>query len=272
MTLISIQDLVSPERHIFLSPHYDDISLAAGGTARQLASNGRQPEIALIFGDHPDPNLPLTPFARELHQRWGLSATEAVYARRAEEAAASSLIGATDRYLPFHDAIYRGDRYLSDDDLFGTPTPDESSLPALILASLDVGDTNPGSTRFYAPLAIGNHVDHQHAFLVGVKLHQDGHQVWFYEDLPYALIPGKLEARLSVASPAVEVAALVDVSSVWNTKIDAIMAYPSQLDVIFGGYANLGTTRSDIDAAMRQQSESLGDGVAAERFWIVATS
>ena len=61
---IAIDELTGPERHLFLSPHYDDIALSCGGTAALLARAGRDPEVALIFGDHPDPAAPLTPFAQ----------------------------------------------------------------------------------------------------------------------------------------------------------------------------------------------------------------
>ena len=47
------------------------------------------------------------------------------------------------------------------------------------------------------------------------------------------------------------------------------MAYPSQFAVIFGGYVGAGSTRKEIDTAMRRYAESVGGGVAAERFWRV---
>ncbi|MEZ4497719.1 MAG: hypothetical protein R2845_13310 [Thermomicrobiales bacterium] len=61
--------VLAPERHIFLSPHYDDIALSAGGTAALVASAGKQADIALVFGSEPDPSQPLSVFAEEMH-RW----------------------------------------------------------------------------------------------------------------------------------------------------------------------------------------------------------
>ena len=70
--------LMAPSRHIFLSPHYDDIALSCGGTARRIAEAGGRPEVALIFGDHPDPSQPMTEFAESLHRQWGLTAEQVI--------------------------------------------------------------------------------------------------------------------------------------------------------------------------------------------------
>jgi hypothetical protein len=123
--------------------------------------------------------------------------------------------------------------------------------------------------RLYAPLAIGNHVDHLLAFQAGLLLASRGFDVWFYEDLPYALIEGRFDERMERIDSPLAGAGLVDVLPVWDTKIDAIMAYPSQLAVIFSEYAGTGSTRDAIDAAMRRYSEQAGEGIPAERFWRV---
>jgi LmbE family N-acetylglucosaminyl deacetylase len=269
--VITDQVLTQPDRHIFLSPHYDDIALSAGGTAAALSAQGRTPEVALIFGDHPDPAMPLTPFAEQLHHDWGMTAEAVIAGRRAEEAVASLRLGACDRFLPFRDAIYRGERYLNDDQLFGTPHADEAGLPAEIIAALPISASDRNRSRIYAPLAIGMHVDHQHAFRAGRQLHDDGWEVWFYEDLPYALKPDHLAARRSlVESDGLAPGPIVPVESVWHTKIDAIMAYPSQLPTIFGQYVGVGSSREAIDEAMAAYASGAGNGTRAERFWTSA--
>ena len=267
---IAHADLTKPDRHIFLSPHYDDIALSCGGTAAVLSAAGRTPEVALIFGDYPDPNQPLTPFAEYHHQQWGMSPDEVIAGRRAEERMASIALGTCDRFLPFRDAIYRGERYLSDDDLFGTVKDDEADLHQGIIEELRLNDHDAANSRIYAPLAIGYHVDHQHGFLAGQELARRGIEVWFYEDLPYGLSTEKVEARRAqlgdgTMTPGPE----VDVSSQWGRKIDAIMAYPSQLSTVFGRYVGVGTTRAAIDEAMASYARSAGDGVLAERFWTI---
>src|SRR5918992_2535294 len=101
--------LTRPARHLFLSPHYDDIPLSAGATVGLLADQGLAPETLVVFGSEPDRDRPLTAFAQAMHEQWGLSANEVIASRQAEEAAAAAVLGAQARVLPFRDAIYRGD-------------------------------------------------------------------------------------------------------------------------------------------------------------------
>ncbi len=262
--------LTAPNTHLFLSPHYDDIALSCGGTAALVTEAGKDGVVALLFGDHPDPDQPMTPFAEHMHAEWGMSADQVIAGRRAEEAASTRILGLRDVFLPFRDAIYRGDNYLSDDDLFGSPKGSDFDLPERIELALAAEGFGPESTRVYAPLASGFHVDHQLAFLAAVLLDRAGWEVWFYEDLPYSLLPGRVADRVSRAQVNLDVAGAVDVSSVWEKKIDAIMAYPSQLKVIFEAYVGAGSSREEIDAVMSAYSREAGDGRNAERFWRIA--
>jgi LmbE family N-acetylglucosaminyl deacetylase len=267
---IAAKDLVAPTRHIFLSPHYDDIALSCGGTAALLARAGRRPEVALIFGDNPDPFVPLTAFAETLHRNWGLDAAQVIAGRRAEEAAAGAILGTTEIFLPFRDAIYRGARYTSDDVLFGTPAADEANLPGAIIAALGLRDSEREDIRLYAPLGVGRHVDHQQAFAAGVTLERRGWDVWFYEDLPYALRARARQDRIASAGVALSPAAAVDVTATWDAKIAAILAYPSQLPTVFA-YVDCGSSREEIEAVMRTYATAAGAGRLAERFWQVTS-
>jgi LmbE family N-acetylglucosaminyl deacetylase len=266
---VSPDELAQVERHIFVSPHYDDIALSCGGTAALLAQHGRQPVISLLFGSEPDPAQPLTSFAEGMHRQWGMEASEVIAGRRKEEAAALDILGARDELLPFLDAIYRGARYTSDPELFGSLAQDDSDLPSQIIEALDLGKLPDGSTRIYVPLAVGNHVDHQIAFAAGIELARAGWDVWFYEDLPYALRSGSREERFANSDLAFTVAATVNVDSVWTSKIDAIMAYPSQLGVIFG-YIGKGHDRDQIQEVMKSYAREIGGGTPVERFWKLA--
>lgn len=263
------EELAGPARHLFLSPHYDDIALSCGGTASRLRRLGRTPEVAILFGAEPEPGAGLTPFAAAMHAGWGMAAGEVIARRRAEEAAAARVLGTAVSFLPFHDAIYRGERYLSDPELFGAVRTDEAGLPGEIIGALGLDNGERGTTRVYAPLAIGRHVDHQVAFAAGVALHRGGWEVWFYEDLPYALKAGTREERIERAEVGVEVAGLVGVEEMWGAKIDAVMCYPSQLATVFA-YVGSGARRGEIDGLLRRYAEAAGDGAAVERYWRVS--
>jgi LmbE family N-acetylglucosaminyl deacetylase len=262
---VSAAELTRPARHIFLSPHYDDIALSAGGTARLLAAAGRAPEIALLFGNEPDLAQPLTPFAEQMHEGWGLSTAQVVQDRRAEEAAASAILGTTDAYLPFHDAIYRHDFYDSQEKLFDTPDPREAALPGEIVSALGLGDDAKKETRIYAPLAIGFHVDHQTTYLAAKQLSAAGWEVWLYEDIPYALLAGSRQRRLDAVAEEVIAGPSIDISYAWTAKLDAIMCFPSQLPTIFD-YVNVAPTRDAIDTALHTYAKE-GDS-SVERFWV----
>lgn len=264
---VSSTELTRPSRHIFLSPHYDDIALSSGGTASLLAAAGRKPEIALLFGSEPDLSQSLTPFAEHMHEGWGLSTAEVVRDRRAEEAAASAILGTTDEYLPFHDAIYRRDYYDSQEKLFAATDPREASLPAEIVSALGLSDEAKGDTRIYAPLAVGFHVDHQTTYLAAKQLAGAGWEVWLYEDVPYALLAGSRQRRLDVIGDEVAAGPSVDITDAWSAKLNAIMCFPSQLPTIFD-YVGVGPTRDAIDDALRGYAAE-GE-ILVERFWMFA--
>ncbi|MEZ4506380.1 MAG: hypothetical protein R2848_11220 [Thermomicrobiales bacterium] len=93
--------------------------------------------------------------------------------------------------MPFRDAIYRGDNYLNDEQLFGKPRGTDLDLPERVVAAIAAEGFRPVGSRAYAPLASGFHVDHQLGFQAGVLLASYGWDVWFYEDLPYSLLEGR---------------------------------------------------------------------------------
>jgi hypothetical protein len=96
-----------------------------------------------------------------------------------------------------------------------------------------------------------------------------GWDVWFYEDIPYALRPMALDARLAElgATTRLEPVSGVPTQSTWEQKIDAILRYPSQLETVFLQYVGVGTTRQEIDEALSAYAARAGDGTMAERFW-----
>jgi LmbE family N-acetylglucosaminyl deacetylase len=269
-----LADLMRPARHLFLSPHYDDIALSTGATVRRLADHGLTPETLVVFGSEPDRGQPLSNFAQQLHQAWGLTANQVIASRYAEESAAAQVLGAKTRVLPFRDAIYRGHVYLSDDDLFGVPATTEASLPGAIVDSLQLGESPDSGTRIYAPLAVGKHVDHQLVHQTAKNLARTGWEVWFYEDIPYSLKPHALENRLAeiveAAESRLEPVATVAAEPVWERKIDAILCYPSQLETVFKQYVGVGTSRGEISEALSRYAASVGDGTLVERYWRLA--
>lgn len=267
--LIADDVLVAPAEHLFLSPHYDDIALSAGSTVHRLATLGRRPETIILFGSEPDPDTTLSPFASAMHAGWGLAASDVIARRRAEEEQAARAIGANVRLLPFHDAIYRGHIYLSDDDLFSTPAAADQGLPGEIVSALGLPGTPTPEVRIYAPLGIGNHVDHQLAFTAAASLARAGWEVWFYEDIPYALRAGARERRLAdiARSGGWRLRGKAPAGAHWDARLDAILSYPSQLDTIFRQYVGVDPDRDGISEALAAYGADEHEKIIGERFW-----
>ncbi len=169
---------------IYLSPHYDDAVFSCGGLIWQQRQAGDQVKILTVCGGGPPPG-DLSPFARELHLRWGVG-PEATAGRREEDAAACAVVGVTQRYLDIPDCIYRVNPATGrpligqNEDLFLPEPPPEEEIIALIhqaLAQL------PGDVRLVVPLGIGGHIDHR---LTRRAAERENRPLWFYADYPYA--------------------------------------------------------------------------------------
>jgi LmbE family N-acetylglucosaminyl deacetylase len=243
---------------IFLSPHYDDVALSCGGTVAALSESGEQPLIITCFGGSPPG--PLNDFARDMHLRWRVDAGEAIAIRRAEETCAADVLGAGVHWLDFPDAIYRGSRYTSDDELFGTIHPDEMDLPTQIVRALEVVFARLGvhPSRLYVPLGIGNHVDHQHVVEVGRRFSRRGYEVFAYEDFPYAGDPG-VEHHGRALTGEEPVTHLLTAEQL-ERRVAAILCYRSQLSVIF-------RHQGDPAESTRRYATANGASRPGERFW-----
>jgi LmbE family N-acetylglucosaminyl deacetylase len=249
---------------VVLSPHLDDAAFSCGGLiARATARGGRVLVLSLCTADA-DPAT-LSPYARALHQQWGLG--DAPYAaRRAEDVASCAVLGAEWRHAGLQDAIYRRAAdgqplYPDAKALFGRPATDDQALGAAAAAIVGLA-ANLGGGLLVAPLAIGGHVDHrlvrQAAERVGV-----GRRLVYYEDFPYARsrrqrwkallrpVPQSLRRLSKWRSRRVELGAME-----LEKKIAAASAHISQLYPVF---ADSGA----LSAAIRGFADFRG----GERFW-----
>lgn len=259
---------MDPMQHIILSPHYDDAALSCGGLIAQLSAAGEQVVVATVFGGKPDYSR-LSPFAHEIHSR-PLAGDDPIDQRRAEERAALALLAAESRPGDFLDCIYRQDaaglRWLYDGEaaLFGAVDPADDDLVDELAHCLAALAPAPPACVLYAPLAVGRHVDHQIVRRSAAMLAGRGYEVWHYEDYPYIVRDpaglaaslgeaGRWQSRLAPLSPAA-----------LQRKIEAILAYPSQLGVLFPG---VGALAQRVSAALQRQAIQTGAGQPAERLW-----
>ena len=247
---------------IFLSPHYDDVVLSCGGTVAQVAQWGREPLMLTIFAGETFDEL-LTDFAVWKHRRWGLENTELVRSRRqSEDLRAAAILGCQTRWLGFPDAIYRGERYMADEQLFGAVRSEEARIATLIAHEVRLLPQWSDDATVYVPLGVGGHVDHQLTFMAGQLLAAEGARVWAYEDCPYAMhTPAGVAKRLADLGDAVGAPVPIDISETLERRVAAVAAYESQVPVIF-------RFTNDVPGTLREHAtRSAGGAGAAERFW-----
>ena len=253
--------------HVYLSPHLDDAVLSCGGTIHAQTQRGERVLVVTMFAGTP-PNHDLTPFTRELWERWG-AAEDPMAARRAEDCAALAALGAEALHLPHLDCVYRqhpvtGEAlYPTVDDIFAELHPAEATLAGALYDDLRgrLG-THPALT-VYAPLGAGHHVDHQIVRRTAMRLLADGLGVAFYEDWPYA------------GDEATVARALDEGAGLWRrclaplseealaAKGKAVARYASQISTFWSG----------VDAmhrALREHAGRVGGSEPAEAFWSLA--
>lgn len=170
---------------IFLSTHFDDVVLSAGGMVWELTQRGDRAEIWTIAAGDATPGRPLSDYAQMLHAVWGLG--DDVPARRAEEdAACCQVLGAGYRRYTMQDAIYRNipgsDQPIITvpDDFNQDPEPAETYLITTVTDWLK--KNVPAGAQVVAPLSIGQHRDH---VIVRRAANRLGYPLWHYIDYPY---------------------------------------------------------------------------------------
>jgi len=170
---------------IFLSAHFDDAVLSAGGLVWELTRRGDRVEIWTICAGDPPFDKPLTEYAQLLHGFWDIG-EDVPRKRSIEDAACCAVLGAAYRRYTVPDNIYRyhpgtgNPIILENEDQFKPLEPDETHLippvTDFILKNL------PGTCELVAPLAIGSHRDH---LLTRRAAERTGLPLWHYADYPY---------------------------------------------------------------------------------------
>lgn len=225
-------------RHVFLSPHLDDAIGSCGGLMAQLVAAGSEVVIFNMFAAAPTP--PFSPAALELHQRWGNPA-DCLALRRREDQAAAGTLGCAVHFEEVPEALYRRDRrgswlYPGLRDLFRPPDPEDRALIPRFLRRLSECITDGAS--MYAPLGIGEHVDHQLAAEVGQCLRQKGRRVLFYQDFPYFLDQRLYTRRLHLLTRGRTFAVACSTAHL-AAKTRAFSYYASQLSSLFADGVSL---------------------------------
>jgi LmbE family N-acetylglucosaminyl deacetylase len=266
MQLTSLDQINPQYRHVYLQPHFDDAALSAGGSIALQAATGQRVLLITVFGGGPAAGTQLGVFATQIQRKMGLGldATDAVRKRREEDAAAAATLHADTLWLDYPDAIYRGSPplYQSDEALFGTVHASDLSLDEQLAALfMNIAERAP-QAAIYAPLGVGHHVDHQLCCSAADRLAQRKVNVKFYEDFPYVLQSGALDARQRELGMAME-PELVEISGMMRAKEEAIAQYGSQVPQLFGSEDQMRQSLRGYSSSLRRAYP----GIQIERFW-----
>ena len=187
---------------VFLSSHFDDAVLSAGGLIWELAHRGDAVEIWTICAGDPPAGRPLTEYARLLHSFWNIG-DDVPLKRSREDAACCTVLGARAyRRYTVPDNIYRylpgsGEPLIRENEDQMKPLEPEESY--LIPPVTDFIRKNlPEECELVAPLAIGSHRDH---VLTRTAAERLGLPLWHYADYPY-LVYGEHDLADFVPSSA----------------------------------------------------------------------
>lgn len=260
----SIDELPVAYEHIYLSPHLDDAALSCGGSIARFVGAGQAVLIVNICAGSPPPAGPFSPFAAQQHRQWGLPPDAAVQRRIHEDVEALETLGADCLLLDQLDAIYRMPAaYVDDETLFGAVAEGDPLAAALRERIATLIERFPAAI-FYAPLGVGQHVDHQAAHEVAAGCAREGLSLAFYEDFPYVATPGALDARLSrLGGAEFFLPSITDIDATLARKISAIQAYVSQIGTLFGDLETMAARVTAYAEGLRPEAGTYG-----ERIWM----
>ncbi|MCC6463953.1 MAG: PIG-L family deacetylase [Planctomycetes bacterium] len=189
---MKVPDLAALGRYecVYFSPHLDDVALSCAAQVLAHRQAGRRVLVATFFS-HPG-DADAGPFRCADYPT-----------RQAEDLAANEAMGADTLHLGLPDAPFRSAQYRTFEGILFARDPSDQAMLAQARAAAAEVLQRTGAAHVFAPLGVGEHVDHRiaHAAVPGAAC---------YEDRPYALVARAVELRLAVlgAGPALRDAAL----------------------------------------------------------------
>jgi len=266
LQLKTFDEITKDHRHIFLSPHLDDVVYSCGGTLGVQVSTGLRPLIITVFAGVPSSNIELSSLAVEIQKDMGFrqNAQSAMSVRREEDSRALEYLNVDFLWLDYLDAIYRGTPayYLQQSQLIGGDVhPADLWIDKELAQNLVTLNDRLPDAVWYAPLGVGRHVDHQIVCSAVDRLIQRGANVKLYEDFPYVLTKDALEDRLQEFGGTLE-PALVEMSEMLPIRQEAAEMYSSQIQVNFPDKASMYQYLEDYSHGIRPVHT-----VHLERYW-----
>ena len=230
-------------------------------------SAGLRPLVITIFGGAPTSPVEFSPFATETHRRMGFrqDAQAAIATRRREDAAALDYLRVDYLWLDYPDAMYRGTPPYYPNGVVGVDVnPGDLWIDRELAQNLVALHERLPDTVWYAPLAIGPHVDHQIVCSAADRLTELGANVKLYEDFPYVLDNNAREKRIKDFGGTLE-PALVEMSEMLPLRQEAAAMYVSQTDANFGNKEGMLNAMQTYTYSIRPVHT-----VHLERYWTIS--
>jgi LmbE family N-acetylglucosaminyl deacetylase len=214
---------------VAVSPHLDDAVFSAGASLARLSDAGHDVTVLTCFtASVPAP----TGFALACQTDKGLAPdVDYMALRRAEDTAATTVVGARPVHLPLREAPHRG--YDSAPALFAGVRPDDVVWQD-VLEALRAYDAD----LWLAPQGLGSHVDHLQVVRAVAAL---GRPTLWWRDAPYALQAPDAPPSPDLPAGLLEVALPEDRAR----RGDACACYATQLGFQFGGEAGMRAALQD---------------------------
>ncbi|MCB8875439.1 PIG-L deacetylase family protein [Acidisoma silvae] len=255
-------------KHLYLSPHLDDVPLSCAGLIASQLAAGEAVRVVTVFTG--DGTGPLSCLAQRFHAVWERGEQPYV-ARREEDRLTCALMGIDVHHEGLLEAIYRRDA--SGDVLYPDRTAMFRSLDEAqdrIVDTIAIIVLNQardfGAEVIYAPIGLGRHVDHQAVIAAAQRIAaREALELRLYEEWPYAAgrfpkeRPGNLAETMAFFRwDAVPSVTPIDIGH----RLAVARCYASQIEELFGS-----------DEAMvnevRAYTYGVGGRFPSERVWTV---
>lgn len=220
-------------KYIFISPHLDDAILSCGNLIYELNKRGKKIIIATVFTEASKIE---SPQAKEfLNQCRYKNAQKLFKARKIEDLNVCRALGISSIHMGFIDAAWRESNnkliYTTNDKQYNgiISTKDKGVINKIRLKINKLVNKNY-NILLLSPLGIGNHVDH---LIVNKIVNKTKIDKLFWEDFPYNTNRNNImmfRKRNKIYKPINFHYYLNK-----NTKLEAILKYKTQINVLFPG-------------------------------------
>lgn len=238
-SLLKNSFLGNPERlekystYIFLSPHLDDAILSCGNLIARLSSKGKKIIVITVFTGT---SKVASPQATDFVKICGYTNAKKLFQiRKLEDINACKILGTHYVHLKYIDAAWRcfdnKPIYTSTEKQYsGKVSYRDSLLTNKIKREIDRLIVRYNNPVLFAPLGVGNHVDHLIVNKVAKKISIDK---FFWEDFPYNR-HGKNIIKFWISNKDYNFAFLSD-NTFNHKKIKAVKQYKTQIKSILYG-------------------------------------